>query len=77
MNTRPAAGRDEVGIALSIVFGAVLSQRISSQLAAVVQTDGGASPRAAELQRRLNLFGVIDLVILVSVVAAMVWKPGT
>lgn len=65
------------GIALSIVFGAVLSQRAGNALAGVVQTEGAASPKAAALQRKLNLYGVIDLVILVSVVAAMVWKPGT
>lgn len=65
-----------VGIALSIVFGAVLSQRLATELQDAVATEGVTSPRVAELQRRLGLYGAIDLVILVSVVAAMVWKPG-
>lgn len=65
-----------VGIALSIVFGAVLSQRMATQLEEAVAAEGASSPRVAELQRRLGLYGAIDIVILVSVVAAMVWKPG-
>lgn len=65
-----------VGIALSIVFGAVLSERTAKELATTVQTTGAGSPQVAALQRRLGLYGAIDLVVLVSVVAAMVWKPG-
>jgi len=65
-----------VGIALSIVFGAVLSQRMATQLEEAVAAEGASSPRVVELQRRLGLYGAIDIVILVSVVAAMVWKPG-
>lgn len=66
-----------VGVALSIVFGAVLSQRAARDLEAVAASDGATSPAAAAIQRRLNLLGTIDVVILVSVVAAMVWKPGS
>jgi uncharacterized membrane protein len=63
-----------VGIALSIVFGAVLSQRAGNELEAVVAADGPESSQVAVLQRRLNLYGAIDLAILLVVVAAMVWK---
>ena len=65
-----------VGIALSIVFGAVLSERMAKQLATTIETEGLDSPGVPALQRRLGLYGAIDLVILLSVVAAMVWKPG-
>lgn len=65
-----------VGVALSIVFGAVLSERTAKQLATTVEAEGTASPRVAALQRQLGLYGAIDLVILFSVVAAMVWQPG-
>ncbi len=66
-----------VGVALSIVFGAVLSERTAKELAATIQTSGQDSPQVPVLQRRLGLYGGIDLLILVSVVAAMVFKPGT
>jgi uncharacterized membrane protein len=66
-----------VGVALSIVFGAVLSQRAARELQEVTASDGATSPAAAAVQRRLNRLGSIDVVILVSVVAAMVWKPGS
>lgn len=63
-----------VGIALSIVFGAVLSQRAGNELDAVIAAEGPESSRVAMLQRRLNLYGLIDLAILLIVVASMVWK---
>ena len=66
-----------VGIALSIVFGAVLSERMAKQLAVAVETSGPASAQVADLQRRLGLYGAIDIVVLLSVVAAMVFKPGS
>lgn len=66
-----------LGVALSIVFGAVLSERTSRELATTVETSGASSPTVAALQRRLGVYGAIDLAILFSVVAAMVWKPGT
>lgn len=65
-----------VGVLLSIVFGAVLSERTTRQLGTTVEASGPDSPQVAQLQRRLGLYGAIDLVVLVSVVAAMVWKPG-
>lgn len=65
-----------LGIVLSIVFGAVLSQRAGNELNGVVEAEGLDAPRVAELQRRLNLFGAIDLTILFAVVAVMVYKPG-
>lgn len=65
-----------VGVALSIVFGAVLTDRTAKELAAAVETSGVDAPEVARLQRRLGLYGGLDLLILVSVVAAMVWKPG-
>lgn len=65
-----------VGVALSIVFGAVLSERTARELDEAVTADGAGSPRVAAIQSRLGLYGAIDLAVLVSVVAAMVWKPG-
>ncbi len=65
-----------VGVVLSIVFGAVLSERTAKQLAATVEASGPDAPQVAPLQRRLGMYGTIDLLVLVSVVAAMVWKPG-
>ena len=65
-----------VGVVLSIIFGAVLSERTTAQLSAAAQSSGSQSPQVAQLQRRLTLYGTIDLLVLVSVVAAMVWKPG-
>lgn len=65
-----------VGIILSIIIGAVLISRATNELNDVVAADGAASPRASALQRRLATLGAIDLVILFSVVAMMVYKPG-
>ena len=60
-----------VGVVLSIVFGAVLSDRTAKRLATTVETSGPSAPQVAQLQRRLALYGTIDLLVLVSVVAAM------
>ena len=65
-----------LGLVLSIVFGAVLSERTAKQLARTVTSSGTDAPQVARLQRRLGLYGAIDLLVLFSVVAAMVWKPG-
>lgn len=65
-----------LGIIASIVLGAVLVRRATEELNEVAVTDGGSSPRAEVLQRRLATLGVLDLVILFSVVAVMVYKPG-
>ena len=65
-----------LGIAASIVTGAVLIGRTTNELNTVVDGDGPDSPRVAALQRRLATLGVVDLVILFTVVAVMVWKPG-
>ena len=66
-----------VGIALSVVFGAVLTARTTRQLAVAIDTSGPDASHVAHLQRRLGIYGAVDLLILFSVVAAMVWKPGT
>ena len=55
----------------------MLSERTAKELAATIQTSGQDSPQVPVLQRRLGLYGGIDLLILLSVVAAMVFKPGT
>jgi hypothetical protein len=64
------------GVALSIVFGAMFSERTARELAATVEATGPDTAQVEDLQRRLGRCGAIDLVILLSVVAAMVWKPG-
>lgn len=64
-----------VGVALSIVSGAVFSRRLSTQLSEAVAAEGAASATVAVLQRRLNLVGSIDLLVLFGVAAVMVFKP--
>lgn len=63
-----------VGIAASLLIGAVLINRATNDLTEVVASDG-VGPRTAAVQRRLATLGAIDLLILFSVVALMVWKP--
>lgn len=69
-----------VGVALSFVFGAGLSERASrdlgAALTATVETPETADHAAmARLRRRVGLFAAIDLTILTVVVWAMVAKP--
>lgn len=65
-----------VGVAASIVIGAVLIGRATAELNETITSEGTASPRVGMLQRRLATLGVADLAILFTVAALMVYKPG-
>ncbi len=63
-----------VGIAASIVLGAVLIRRATTQLRETVAADG-FGPATEAIQGRLATLGAIDLLILFTVVGLMVYKP--
>lgn len=63
-----------VGILVSVVLGSVFINRATNELTEVVASDGVGAHTDA-VQRRLATLGSVDLVILFSVVALMVWKP--
>ena len=65
-----------VGIVASVVIGAVLIGRATAELNETITVEGAASTRVGILQRRLAALGVADLVILFTVAALMVYKPG-
>jgi uncharacterized membrane protein len=64
------------GVALSVVFGAVLSERAAAQLHVATQAEPVDPGLVATLQGRLSTYSTIDVVILLSVVWAMVFRPG-
>lgn len=61
------------GIMVSIVVGAVLVTRATAALGEAVTA--GDTPRVTALQARLNTLGWIDLAVVFTVVAFMVYKP--
>ena len=65
-----------VGIVASIVIGAVLIGRATSELTETITAEGATSSRVGMLQRRLAALGVVDLAILFTVAALMIYKPG-
>lgn len=65
-----------VGIVASIVIGAVLIGRATAELNETITAEGATSSRVGMLQRRLAALGVADLVILFTVAALMIYKPG-
>jgi uncharacterized membrane protein len=64
------------GVALSVVFGAVLSEKAAKDLKEAIQSDPVDSGTVTTLQGRLSTYSTIDVVILLSVVCAMVFRPG-
>jgi len=65
------------GVALSVLFGAVLSEKAARQLLEATQSDTVDPGVVGALQSRLSTYSTIDVVILLSVVWAMVFRPGT
>lgn len=63
------------GLFASGFIGAVLVGRAARALAALSAGGGVGTPVMNSLRRRLALFSTLDVLILLSVVAAMVFKP--
>ncbi|HUH08319.1 MAG TPA: DUF2269 family protein [Egibacteraceae bacterium] len=64
------------GVAVSVILGAVFSQRTTASLRGALAEGGRDSAAAKELLRRLKLFGWADLAILFVVAWAMIAKPS-
>lgn len=64
-----------VGVAISLVIVA-LSNPQSRKLAATVQEHGPDHPDVAAATSRLRVLNMVELVVLFTVIAAMVFKPG-
>jgi uncharacterized membrane protein len=62
--------------ASSIVVGGVLATRASKRVEALVPEHGLDAPIVASAVRRVWTLASVDLVILVTAVWAMTWKPG-
>lgn len=62
------------GIVISIILGSVLIGRATTQLGDTVAAEG-FGPGTEAIQRRLAMLGTIDLVVLFTVVALMIYKP--
>lgn len=63
------------GIFASLALGAVFIRRAAAELSAVAQASASAGSSMPVLQRRLAVLNTINLLVLVSVVWAMVFKP--
>ncbi len=64
-----------VGIFGSVLLGGVFTRRVGERLSKLASTAEAIDPRMARLQKRLSILNVIDLLVLLSVVWAMVFKP--
>jgi uncharacterized membrane protein len=64
-----------LGIVVSMGLGGGLLSRLGSQLAELGESDDPDTARIAALQARLRTFNAINVLILLSVVWAMVFKP--
>jgi uncharacterized membrane protein len=64
-----------VGIFGSLVLGAALIRRATVELSELAPTAAPNDPRVIALQRRLATLNTINLLLLLSVVWAMVFKP--
>jgi uncharacterized membrane protein len=63
------------GIIVSFLIGGLLVRRTAGQLGALAATAEPGDARVASLQARLALLNVINLLVLLSTVGAMVFKP--
>jgi uncharacterized membrane protein len=64
------------GIVVSIALGATVIRRTTAALEAALAGNPGATPeRVAALRSRLTGWNLLNLVVLLSVVGAMVFKP--
>jgi len=64
-----------IGFVVSVTLGAGVMQRAGHKLGAVVASPNPDAAAIENLQRRLRTLGIINIVILLSVVWAMVAKP--
>lgn len=65
-----------VGFAISALIGMAVLGPTSKKMKALMDEQGPNDPVVAHMSRRLDLFGRIDLVVLIVVVFVMVTKPG-
>lgn len=63
------------GLFLSLVLGATLMRRVGVELGRVIAEAPEDQQRIGSLQRRLRTLGLLNLLIVFSVVWAMVFKP--
>lgn len=63
------------GILVSGILGGTLMRRASEELGEAVQAPQADQTRTATLQGRLRVLNLLNLLLLFSVVAAMVFKP--
>ncbi|HEX7049195.1 MAG TPA: DUF2269 family protein [Longimicrobiales bacterium] len=64
-----------VGVFGSMAIGALFMQRTGRQLAAVSAAEAPDPTRLARLRRRMSLLGMLNILLLLSTVWAMVFKP--
>lgn len=64
-----------VGVFGSMALGATVVRRASQEMAGLVRESTGDDPRLAAVRRRLAVAGVLNIALLLSTVAAMVFKP--
>jgi uncharacterized membrane protein len=65
-----------VGFFLSAINGMAILGPTAKKMKSVVEERGPNDPVAAHMARRLDLFGKVDLVVLIAVVFDMIVKPG-
>ena len=58
-----------------LVIGAMFMRRTGQELLKLAPTASSDDPRVAQLQRRLAILNIINLLVLLSVEAAMVFRP--
>ena len=64
-----------VGFVAFILLGVVALGRTGAELGALARTAGPSDPRVAALRQRIAVLGWLSLLVLLSVIWAMVFKP--
>lgn len=65
-----------VAVLLSLVLGATLARRTTEQLSELAPDADPRGPQVLALRRRSATLGLVNLLLLLSAVAAMVFKPA-
>jgi uncharacterized membrane protein len=65
-----------VGFAISALIGMAVLGPTSKRMKALIEERGPNDPVVTHMARRIDLFGRVDLVVLVAVIFVMVTKPG-
>lgn len=65
------------GLLTAFVLGFISGVPMAASLARLEGSVGLEAPEVTEASRRILLVSYVELVVLVSVVAVMVWKPGS